>query len=98
MCVALTLETTQIQNISSIRSFSYFLLHVSVINVDNHQVEEYRHRRKRAREKASSVATFLLCLYFIPYVVQYVDRVEYKRTNAYSCCVVFVWTVLLVTE
>jgi hypothetical protein len=97
MCVALTLEPTQTQHISSIRSFS-FLIHVSVINVDHHQIEEHRHRRKRAREKASSVAIFLLCLYFIPYDVQYFDRVENKRTNAYSCCFVFVWTVLPVTE
>jgi hypothetical protein len=52
-----------------------------VINIDHHQVEEYRHRRKRAAEKASFVTIIFCTSIFIPYDVQYVDRVESERTN-----------------
>jgi hypothetical protein len=38
---------------NSICSFFYFLLHVSVIHIDHHQVEKCRYRRKSATEEAS---------------------------------------------
>jgi hypothetical protein len=43
-------QSTQTQHTDSIHPFFSFLLHVSTIRIDHHQVEKYRYRRRSTTE------------------------------------------------
>ena len=76
-------------NTSSLYVLFYFLLHVSAIHTDHHQVEIYRYRRKSATlEPLLQHFSFCTCI-FLPDGGQYVwpkHIVEYKRIF-FMCCV-----------